>query len=1127
MDFANQLLQQSKDLVWAFDSDGVLVYANDSFKRIFFVLTGKELDFQQQEYWEAFGTHTVDQWVEYKHRGLRGESFEIEESLVSRKNGEENYFHIYVYPVRSESGAITHVSFFAREITNHVEFRQQTTQLLAKVRVCFIEGDLAESCVQLCEVIQEFGKYQLVEIWIPNMDQSKLIRMGFSTSSTAFDENNNSKAVFNFGEGYPGIVWEKNQELIWDVPVKDEHFLRKKEAKKAGLTRLKGIPLRYQGEIVGVLLIGVNKQNHTLAEIGGFFDRLEQVVGAEIYRKRLEEDLSRIYKAIPDILCVIDFKGNFLRINPAGSELLGYSKEEILNHNFQTFIHPDDYLMTYEVIKDHFDRGSTSFRLDNRYITKDGHIVWLSWNCNFVVKERILYAAAKDISNERQLSELNQQAINMSKIGSWELNFEDNRVFWSDMVHQIHGTDPKKHIPLLDTSLNFYSEEFRAPISAAIERCISNGEPFDLEAIIRNIQGEERWVRVIGKAEFLGDRCIKVYGSFQDIHVSKSLELQIKEILGSISDAFYAVDDQWNFTYFNAKAEGLLKKSATEVIGKNIWKLFPELKTSVLRDAYERVRTNQESITIEYKFTTDQNWYEINAYPSKGGVSVYFKNINERIQSAENLRNALEERNKILESIGDGFFTVDANWTVTYWNRVAEKLIGKPREEVVGMNFWEVFPAAKDTGFYRNYDLTMPLTEPITVEEFYTPLNLWLEVTIYPAPDGLSLFFKDINLKHQAQKEIKLANDRFEKASEATQDVIWDWDIKNDTMYRSNNIVNFFGKDALTSLPINQYWFHRFHPDDVKTLRKSVFDAINDPNVTRWEMEYRIFNDVNEKLYIMDRGVIMRDEEGKAIRMVGAMSDLTRQKMLEKELLRLNASLNRYAKELERSNEELEQFAFITSHDLQEPLRMISSFMDQLKRKYGDQLDEKALQYIFYASDGAKRMKQIILDLLEYSRAGRQVEKVEPININEILNDFKLLRRKIIAEKGAKLIIPTFPVVVSNKVAITQVLHSLIDNALKYAKPGIPPVIEINVEENEADWVISIKDHGIGIKPEFFNKIFVIFQRLHNRNEYSGTGIGLSIAKRHIESLGGKIWLESEPDQGSTFYFSIPKPTVQ
>ncbi len=241
------------------------------------------------------------------------------------------------------------------------------------------------------------------------------------------------------------------------------------------------------------------------------------------------------------------------------------------------------------------------------------------------------------------------------------------------------------------------------------------------------------------------------------------------------------------------------------------------------------------------------------------------------------------------------------------------------------------------------------------------------------------------------------------------------------------------------------------------------------------------------------------------------------------EKLDLLESVRKTNLELERSNEELEQFAFISSHDLQEPLRMISGFMDQLKRKYANQLDNKALQYIDFATDGAKRMKKIILDLLLYSRANRPTELIEEVNLNELIAEYTLLRRKLISEKKGVISFDKLPTLQTYRAPITQIVHCLLDNALKYMKENVHPCIKIQAKEFETVWEFSFKDNGIGIDEQFFDKIFVIFQRLHVRNQYDGTGIGLSIAKRSVEYLGGEIWLESKVGEGTTFYFTIPK----
>jgi light-regulated signal transduction histidine kinase (bacteriophytochrome) len=222
------------------------------------------------------------------------------------------------------------------------------------------------------------------------------------------------------------------------------------------------------------------------------------------------------------------------------------------------------------------------------------------------------------------------------------------------------------------------------------------------------------------------------------------------------------------------------------------------------------------------------------------------------------------------------------------------------------------------------------------------------------------------------------------------------------------------------------------------------------------------------------------------------------------------------------SNAELERFAYIASHDLQEPLRMVSSFLQLLQKKYKGQLDEKADQYIHYAVDGAERMKALIMDLLEYSRAGSSKETFGRVETETIVKEVgDIFREKIIAAR-AQVDISSLPVVWGDKVQLLQLFQNLLSNALKYHADRTP-VIRICAREEPGCWLFSVEDNGIGIDPQFSDKIFIIFQRLHNKTDYSGTGIGLAICKKIVERHGGRIWVESSPDQGSTFYFTIGK----
>jgi PAS domain S-box len=243
--------------------------------------------------------------------------------------------------------------------------------------------------------------------------------------------------------------------------------------------------------------------------------------------------------------------------------------------------------------------------------------------------------------------------------------------------------------------------------------------------------------------------------------------------------------------------------------------------------------------------------------------------------------------------------------------------------------------------------------------------------------------------------------------------------------------------------------------------------------------------------------------------------DISRRKKIEGELKDTIA-------ELERSNYELQQFAYITSHDLQEPLRAIASFAQLLERRYKNRLDSDADEYIDFVVDSAVRMKEMIQGLLYYSRVGTRGEKFQLISAEEALKDALSNLKLVIKENKAQITCDKLPVLTADKGQLIQLFQNLIENAIKFRKPDIPPQIHISSRKDKETHIFSVKDNGIGMEPQYTGKIFEVFKRLHTIDEYKGAGIGLAISKRIIERHMGKIWVESELNRGSTFYFSIP-----
>lgn len=380
---------------------------------------------------------------------------------------------------------------------------------------------------------------------------------------------------------------------------------------------------------------------------------------------------------------------------------------------------------------------------------------------------------------------------------------------------------------------------------------------------------------------------------------------------------------------------------------------------------------------------------------------------------------------------------------------------------------------------------------------------------------------KYLNRLKNITEELTLSNNRYTVVTKATNNIIWDWDFKKGRVIWGESLTRIFGYPELENH--STWWTNKIHPEDKERVAKRFDKFIETSNKEKWSDEYRIITESGDIRHIYDRGYILFNKKGKPLRMIGSLEDITERKINEEQLKQLNLQLNKRMEELAVSNAELEQFAYIASHDLQEPLRMITRFLSEIQRKYNDKLDDKGKEYIHYAVDGSHRMRNLILDLLEYSRVGKFDQTIETIDLNTLIEEVVNYHETFIKESKAIIKWSHLPTIQNRKTPIQLVFQNLISNALKYHSESEPPLIEITYQDLDNRWLFLVKDNGIGIDPMFSEKIFVIFQRLHAKHEYSGTGIGLAICKKIIEAQGGKIWVESEEGQGSTFYFTVSK----
>ena len=275
---------------------------------------------------------------------------------------------------------------------------------------------------------------------------------------------------------------------------------------------------------------------------------------------------------------------------------------------------------------------------------------------------------------------------------------------------------------------------------------------------------------------------------------------------------------------------------------------------------------------------------------------------------------------------------------------------------------------------------------------------------------------------------------------------------------------------------------------------------------------------------VLYNATVYRNEAGEVQGVFAAARDITARKRAEEELDRhrehLEELVAQRTEELARSNKDLEQFAYVASHDLQEPLRAVSGFVTLLRQRYQGKLDERADGYIANSVDGAARMQSLISDLLTYSRVGTRGGTLAPIATQDSLDNALRNLGAGIHDAGAVLTSDPMPIVPADALQLTQLFQNLIGNAIKF-RGERRPEIHVGARREQGHWLFWVRDNGIGIAPEYAERIFLIFQRLHTRKKYDGTGIGLAICKKIVERHGGRIWIESQPNQGATFYFTI------
>ena len=844
-------------------------------------------------------------------------------------------------------------------------------------------------------------------------------------------------------------------------------------------------------------------------------------------------------------------------ISPSIEKLLGYSESEAASMNFFSLFHQEDLPGVAEVWQEVVAQPGVAISgYPIRLLHKTNGWRWFEATMTNMLHDpsiRGIVDNFRDVT-ERVMAQQEMEA-QQKLLEEAETNYREifdkasDAIFIHDMetgniidvnekACELLGSHKKDIIANQALNMTFnlagYTEELARE---KLEKAATKGpQLFDWQC--QRTDGSMFWVEVsLKKANIAGTE--KILAFFRDISDRKTAEAQ-KEfdrrdkeaLINATSDLMWSISS--NFTLIAAnqpfldsleKLSGLRMKPGEELL---LGELYPAPVLTLWRNFYKRAFGGEafsEEVHTVANGDTKENWSLNGFNPIYDGDQIIAVACSSRDITAEKEHeNELISINKKLATAQQiaqlGYWELDMNYQTLFWSHEVYKIWGLPSTAVISFDVFantihpddrEKFDAANKRAF--SGDGKMDIEHRIILPgDVIKHVHEKGELVYDDA--GIAIHFEGTVQDITARK---LVEDAF-ITTLTDKNIILESIADAFFAVDKNFVVTYWNQHAtklLNKSPEEMMGSHLWDvfPDSVGSMSYDMYQQAFELNeVVHFEDYYETDDRWFEiSAYPSGRGLSVY------------FKDVSERKISDMKLNKLNADLSEKARELASTNAELEQFAFVASHDLQEPLRMVTSFLTLLEKKYAHELGDTGRKYIGYAVDGAKRMRQVILDLLEFSRVGVAVEKLETVDLNLLLQEVLSMFNKEILEKNAYILVDKLPVINTNATPLLQVFQNLVGNALKYVRNGIRPEIHISAIAFDDHWQFRIQDNGIGIAEEYFDRIFIIFQRLHNKDTFSGTGIGLAITKKIVDSFGGKIWLTSKEGEGTCFYFTLLK----
>jgi PAS domain S-box-containing protein len=506
----------------------------------------------------------------------------------------------------------------------------------------------------------------------------------------------------------------------------------------------------------------------------------------------------------------------------------------------------------------------------------------------------------------------------------------------------------------------------------------------------------------------------------------------------------------------------------------------------------------------------------------------------EREAVATQIARSERQYRSLLEAAPDAMIVSDRYGDILLVNAETERMFGYARGELLGQPIDMLVPErfrghhAGHRGSYTAQPRTRAMGEGRKLSGLRKDGSEFpVEISLSPIelPEGILITtaIRDISARLAAEAASRLTEERHRMAVEVAEMGTWTMDLASRDITWSDEFARLFGFGA-DETPTRDEIVARIHPEDVELLGAGIETTVTGGGT--YTAEYRVVWPDGSTRWLSSLGRLQRGGDGTPLGIQGVIMDITGRRQVEELKLAQEVERQRTA-ELLRSNQELQQFAYIAAHDLQEPLRMVASYTQLIAQRYKGRLDADADDFIAFAVDGARRMQMLISDLLAYCRVETAGKAPAEVESREAFDEALRNLEGAIADSGAEITCDPLPLVMADRVQLVQLFQNLVGNAIKY-RTAERPEIHVSARRGRPnEWIFSIRDNGIGIDPKYSERIFLMFQRLHSRDEFSGTGIGLTLCKKIAERHGGRIWVEPNPGPGSTFHVSLPERVVQ